>query len=271
MPAEKDLKRLIRQRMARTGESYSTARTRVLARQNETSDAEPVDSSVGMKFDGLVEDGRRFVVISDVPPEYSFVVEHTFEAMDGGYRWEYRGDPRDFDQVVANWQRDGAKHIEHSAGIRSGDWAAGLEAVNRRLDGEGVWWFLLGTAALAVRGIDVQPKGVDIGTDPDGAKTIARIFVDKTLMPVTETDQWPIAKIYGRIYWHSLVQVIADSPPEVDRHGPRPWGPEGVSRLESINWRGHGLLVTPLDLQLEDEKQRDRKRNVTEILRWMNA
>ena len=31
MPAHKDLKRLIRARMARTGESYSTARLRIVA------------------------------------------------------------------------------------------------------------------------------------------------------------------------------------------------------------------------------------------------
>lgn len=271
MPAEKDLKRLIRQRMARTGETYSTARSWLLARRNDADDSGPSGPAESrMKFEASIVDGRRFVVIRDVPPEYSFVVEHTFEPSDGGYRWEYLGDPRDFEQVVANWQRDGAKHIELSAGIRSGDWAAALEAVITRLAGKGVWWFLLGTAALAVRGIRVQPKGVDIGTDRDGAKTIARIFVDRTLMPVTETEEWPIARIYGRLYWHSVVQVIAESPPSVEEHGPRPWGPQGISRLESVTWRGHDILVTPLDLQLEDEKQRDRKRNVTEILRWMN-
>lgn len=223
-----------------------------------------------MRFEGSIEDGCRYVVLSDMPPEYAFVVEHTFERSEDEYRLQYRGDPDDFDQVVANWRRDGAAVIEQSAGP-PGDWAAALEAVLERLEGQGVWWFLLGTAALAVRGIRVQPNGVDISTDRSGAETVGKLFADRTLIPIGDAPDLHVMNIYGRLYWHSVIQVSAEARPWVDDRRPRPWGPEGISRLETVTWRGHTILVTPLDLQLADEKLRERKRNVTEILRWMNA
>jgi hypothetical protein len=275
MPADKDLKRLVRQRMARTGETYSTARMQLLARRTHGDAATEPSGGIGedprMRFHGYTEDGRRYIALTELPPEYSFVAEHTFEKAGDDWHLEYNGRPDDFDEIVANWQRDGATYIERAAGGPLGDWEAALEAVIGRLEGRGVWWFLLGTAALAVRGIPVPPNGVDVGTDRKGAETIAKLFVDRTLKPVVDAGDWPIAKIYGVLYWHSIVQVTAESPPSVDDFGPRPWGPEGVSRLETVTWRGHDILVTPLDLQLEDEKQRERKRNVTEILRWMRS
>ena len=271
MPADKDLKRLVRQRMARTGESYSTARMRVLARRG-------IGEDHPMQFHGFIDEegGRRYVVLTGVPPEYEFVAEHTFERHgdggDGGeFRLEYQGDPDDFDQVITNWQRDGAARIERTAnGLPSGDWAAALEAAIGRLDGSGVWWYLLGSAALAVRGIDVQPQGVDIGTDRAGSDVIRKLFRDRALIPVADAPDWHVSVLYGRYSWHSIIQVTAEPRPWVDDQHPRPWGHEGLSRLETVKWPGHDLLVTPLDLQLDDEKRRDRKRNVTAIVRWMN-
>ena len=43
MPTNKDLKRLTRSRMAKTGESYTTARAQLLKKRDETAAAEPVN------------------------------------------------------------------------------------------------------------------------------------------------------------------------------------------------------------------------------------
>jgi hypothetical protein len=43
MPAQKDLKRLVRARMQKTGESYTTARVQLLKKKPQTRMAAPVD------------------------------------------------------------------------------------------------------------------------------------------------------------------------------------------------------------------------------------
>jgi len=55
MPKHKDLKRLVRSRMEKTGESYTASRARLLAKKRATDDRAPLDTSLAGMSDEAVQ------------------------------------------------------------------------------------------------------------------------------------------------------------------------------------------------------------------------
>jgi hypothetical protein len=51
--------------------------------------------------------------------------------------------------------------------------SAGLGWIADILSGIGADWFVIGSVALAVRGMDVRPGGVDVALDEDSADRVA--------------------------------------------------------------------------------------------------
>jgi hypothetical protein len=61
-------------------------------------------------------------------------------------------------------------------------WPDALLEFLRRVDGSGLHWWLYGSAALAVRGIDVEPGDIDISVSD--AELLGTIFDDLLVTPV---------------------------------------------------------------------------------------
>lgn len=57
--------------------------------------------------------------------------------------------------AARNWVADGPEMLDQKHGVRPADWEAGLAWIGDILDGIEADWFLIGSAALAVRGMDV--------------------------------------------------------------------------------------------------------------------
>lgn len=59
-----------------------------------------------------------------------------------------------------------------------------LRVVVQKLDGARVAWFLVGSASLAVQGVRIRPKDIDICTDKKGALLMDRLFREWVVKPV---------------------------------------------------------------------------------------
>jgi hypothetical protein len=123
-------------------------------------------------------------------------------------------------------------------------------------------WWLSGSAALAVRGIDVAPRDLDFAVAD--AHALERLLQDALVEPVTRMHDW-VATWFGRAFLGALVEwVSVVQTPFFDGNGLEQ-GEEAGSRLELVNWEGHVVPVTPLDLQLvvaEQRGQRDRAEKI---------
>jgi hypothetical protein len=76
-------------------------------------------------------------------------------------------------------------------------WEDALLDALRRLDGAGLDWWLYGSAALAVRGLAVEPGDIDLHVgDPHRA---GRLFDDLLVTPVERLDGW-VARWVGRAF-----------------------------------------------------------------------
>ena len=224
----------------------------------------------GLRFEGRNADGRTVVVALGVQPELQLVLRGIgFDDRDDSFVLEVQGDDKQSRSIVVNWERHGEAVVEQAVGLRDVPWADALRTFARTIDGSGVWWFLVGSGGLAVRGFDVAPGDIDVATDREGIEALAKIFRDQLLTPVVDTRGWSVSELMTRLFLAARIDLVGNVRPAVDDPQPRPFGPEAASRIEMVEWDGFEIPVAPLDLQLVDELSRSRRSHAAQILRSM--
>lgn len=127
-------------------------------------------------------------------------------------------------------------------------WQAALQEALSRLSGSGLTWWLYGSAALAIRGIEVEPGDIDINVS-DGELT-GKIFDDLLITPVEQLDGW-VARCGGRAFSHAIIEWLSGPLAELDDpKAPHEQGPFIEPYLERVAWQGHTVRVPPLHTQL---------------------
>ena len=141
------------------------------------------------------------------------------------------------------------------SGVKSVPWEKTLLAFLKMVDGKGIDWWLSGSTALAVRGVDVSPNDIDLITDESGALTLSRVFHDYLFEPIVETKGW-ICNVFGKAFLYSMIDIAGGVNESADEPEPSDFGPIAASRLENIGWHGHNIRVPPLILQLRQCERR---------------
>lgn len=166
--------------------------------------------------------------------------------------------------IHANFARHLEEMIRQSARVAPVRWEQALEVFLKRVDGSGLSWFLYGSGALAVRGIDVDPGDLDFHVSD--AYLTGRLVAEFLVEPVTEMTGW-IADRGGRAFCGCLFEWLSGVHPDVDEPTPHEQGRVAASRLEIATWRGHKIPVAPLDLQLAVARHRGQDDRIAKITR----
>jgi hypothetical protein len=115
-------------------------------------------------------------------------------------------------------------------------WQHALETVATRLTGNVGWW-LAGSAALAIRGIESRPRDLDLVVDD--ARKAGALFEDLLIEPVTPMVGW-VADWFGRAFGGALIEWVAGVHAQ-----------DSAAQREAVDWRGHTIFSNRLDIQLE--------------------
>jgi hypothetical protein len=134
-------------------------------------------------------------------------------------------------------------------------WEDTLETYLALIRGHALNWYLVGSTALAVRGIEVSPGDIDIVTDDDGAERLNDLLSDRLLEPLQRSQGW-IWNSFGRAFLSGLLEWVGGVNGGADRPAVSDFGPAAASRLEVVTWRGVDIKVPPLDLQLAVSERR---------------
>ncbi|MEU4932464.1 hypothetical protein AB0G54_39220 [Streptomyces yokosukanensis] len=167
----------------------------------------------------------------------------------------------------ANFARHLQEMLLQSARRRPVPWCQALEDFLERAEGSQLRWFLYGSGALALRGIDVGPGDLDFCVD--SAQLAGTLFEDLLVEPVTAMTGW-LADSGGRAFSGCLFEWVAGVHADVDEPEPHEQGPAAAARLEHVRWRGHDVPVAPLDLQLAVNQRRGLTSRVRKIHAYMN-
>ncbi len=167
--------------------------------------------------------------------------------------------------IFANFSLHLDQMVSHQTGQSAPHWDVALRVVCERLEGRG--WWLSGSAALAVRGIEVVPRDLDlVVADPHLA---GEAFEDILVEPVREMPGW-IARWHGRAFHGALIEWLAHVDPQIDSSGPHDQGPLAERTLEDVVWEGYRIRCPPLRLQLAVAERRGKLENARRIKRFQH-
>jgi hypothetical protein len=187
--------------------------------------------------------------LDDLAPELEASVEKLGFVRDGASF--VRTFPRDaphVDAAAARFVIHADALVRQAAGLEPVPWATALETVIVRAGTEG--WWLVGSAALAVRGAAVEPRDVDIVAEVEGCVRLADALADLLVEPLAVGDGF-LGTHWFRAFASARVECLGGVRPAVDDGEPSDFGPVAAARLETVTWRGHAIRVPPLDLQLQ--------------------
>jgi hypothetical protein len=199
----------------------------------------------------------RFLLL-DLDPEEQAAARDLFYAEESG-GFVKRFPAADGERVYPRFAACARELLDQTAGRSPVGWADALETVLVRA-GDVDWW-LCGSAALAVRGIAVAPRDLDLVTSAAGAEELARRLDDLLVEPLTVGEGW-VATHFARAFAGARVEWVGNVS---DGVGDTDFGPVAAARLESVDWRGRELRVPPLDLQLANARRRGLGERVAAI------
>lgn len=166
------------------------------------------------------------------------------------------------------------QHYGHGARPVAAAVAELVDAISVELGREGIPWFLGGSAGLWVRGIDLDPRDIDLGTDRAGARRIAERLGHYLIEPFARTlwpgvgSRWAARAFLGTV--QKGMRVEWSTPADVDspRGSRREWAmdAEGLS-IETVQWNGREVPVSPVEFTLVRCAERGRWDRVEAIAR----
>lgn len=105
-------------------------------------------------------------------------------------------------------------------------WEYALETFLSLVDGRSINWWLAGSAALAVRGLDVIPGDFDLVTDDAGAHQLGEVLLDYLVEPVVPVRNWA-CNWFGRSFVDASIEWVGG----VDERAGGDFGPAVARRL----------------------------------------
>lgn len=197
-----------------------------------------------------------FVARTDEPDLRRALRQLAFTEADGAFVRAFPADTPGLHESYVRFKRTLDDVLAQESGRRIPPWEDALDAVAVRLASLHAEWFLVGSGALAVRGIEVVPHDLDLVIADQAVA--AEAFRHVQIEPVSENrpGSW-IARWFGRAFLHARIEWIAEVDPAADTYAaPNDYGAEASSRLEIVRWGDHDLAVAPLDRLLAVTERR---------------
>jgi hypothetical protein len=162
---------------------------------------------------------------------------------------------RYFDRAVANLRQDLGEMVSQRIAGSPPGWAGPLDDLPRRAGQARVRLAVVGSVALAVRGVGVRPGDIDVITTTEGADALADAYQETLVMPVATVPgfgRWSRAFTGGiRVEWLGNPARVQD--------GPWPLAASAwsiASPFEEVSWENRILRVPPLEVQRRAEVHR---------------
>jgi hypothetical protein len=200
-------------------------------------------------------------VVSDVPEDgrsrllddLYWPVEHSFLK-----QW---GESPDMEIIAGNFEQHGVESLEQLLKIRPTPWEQALSAFSEKLAGTGIRWYIHGSAAMAIWGIDVAPRDLNIiFPDLSDFDRVRQLFLADTIYPLELCPGWVAAGL-GGLFIHANIGLAFMNASDV---------PFDMSPLQEVDWMGRKIAISPLEWLKRDNQHYGRAERVELIERFMH-
>lgn len=111
-----------------------------------------------------------YFIVSNINPKFHRMMRHQFYAeKDGIFTKGFPSDTPHLDTCYKNFARHIEEIILQMADVHLVPWEDALTDFLEKTAGHDIDWWLGGSAALAVRGVEITPHDLDVITDRSGA------------------------------------------------------------------------------------------------------
>jgi len=202
--------------------------------------------------------------------------DETLQAMfyafkDGGWSKGYPKPALMFSQDLGLMEANYNAYIEdelHQESRTLNDLDAALEWLCVEFEQRGVRWWLVGSGALYVRGLDVKPHDIDVMLDKTETEKIRAMVAPYIVEPFHHVTGW-VVKGFGVVNYRYRIDFAFEPEEWVDGQDPVDFGPYAQERVEPVAWHGHQILVPPIELQIAPNEARGRYDRVALIREYL--
>lgn len=135
---------------------------------------------------------------------------------------------------------------------------------------EGIYWWLPGSAALYVRGLDVEPHDIDLMVYKKDLRAIEECVKPYIVEPFHHVTDWMV-KGFGVVNYNCRIDYSFEPETWVDDQGAVDFGPYAENNLETIAWKDFDIKVPSLHLHLPGNEARGRNSIVSQIQKKMGS
>ena len=222
-----------------------------------------------MKTSRRKADGLVYFVVEELDPAYhEAILDLAFEPVGEAFRKGFPADGLHMDRAYHNFSRWAEEMILQTAGARPVPWEAALLALLQAVDGQGIDWWLTGSGALAVRGMDLAPRDLDLVVAAADSRRLGDLLCDYLVEPIIPVADW-FCCWWGRAFLHARIEWVGGVNEEADEPAVSDYGPTAAARLETVLWKGYPVRVPPLDLQLMVNQKRGLADRVAMIRQYL--
>ncbi len=209
-----------------------------------------------------------FFAVDGIDPELADAASRLlmgYERRGSEWRLGYPARTPHLDQAWRNFGRHMGAVLRQAARIDPVPWREALRELCRRTLGQPVGWWLAGSAALAVRGAELEPGDLDLVCGASDAVAMGEIFADSLLEPVTRSaDAW-VSEWWGRAFCGARIEWVGAVRAHVDDPHPSDFGPAAARRLDVVQFEDWQIQLPPLDLQRASSARRGLTERVAQI------
>jgi hypothetical protein len=182
--------------------------------------------------------------LADVEASLRGAVEELgFDRRGAVYVRTFRGEAPHAATAAARFELCAEAMVRQTARLDPAPWRAALAMLLERASG--LEWWLAGSAALAVRGLAVEPRDLDVIATADAADALAEALADVLVEP--PDDGGLLGERWFRAFGAARIECVGGVHASLE---PCDFGVEAGSRREEIEWEGAVIRVPPLALQL---------------------
>ena len=203
--------------------------------------------------------------IHDFDSKYEPILKMCFYQNDGqGYVKKYPAKAKYIEKMKKRYSEYAETMFDQLGYFTEVPWESGLQKFCSMVRDSNIDWWLTGSCATCIRGVNLNPHDIDIMIDSKSCSELTELFQDYLIEPIIDTDGW-LTKDFGVIFIDVRIDIASDPAPILDNPEPVDCGPYAKNNLETINWKGYEVKVPPLQLQLNVNRLRGRLDRVEKI------
>ena len=189
----------------------------------------------------------------DVGEQYwDFFIESLWWQMGNNFIKQY-DNVTDFEYCAENFAKFGETAVKQQLKIIQTPWEKALDLFIPEIEKLGVDWYVHGSAAMALWGIDVKPKDVNIiVANYSDFDKIRNHFCKFAITPIQRCDNWVMSG-GGQIFMKAAIGIWVHNN-ELE--------PYDMSKLGNIVHNGKNIYVSSLDMLKQDNEYYDRPERV---------